>query len=60
MVNKGDELPSSEAFDKISLRNFLVIESNEKKVYQREGVYSLGVQFIQHDSSEDIDEHTLI
>ena len=55
VLNKGDELPSVEGFDKITLNNFMVIQSNEKKLYQRSGIYSVSVEYIQHDTSEELE-----
>jgi hypothetical protein len=59
VLNKGEELPSTDAFDKISLHNFLVIQSTEKKLYQQSGMYSVCVEYIKHDDTEDFEDHPI-
>lgn len=42
-VNTGDELPSIENFNLISLSGYLGIEPNDEDNYMREGVYNVAV-----------------
>jgi hypothetical protein len=48
------------SFDLISLNGFVSIQPNDEENYLRKGIYSVAVEFIQHDSLEEIDEHTTI
>lgn len=52
----GEELPSSEDFDLVSLTGSLILEPSDHDNYRREGVYSVAVEFLQHDTLEVIDE----
>ena len=49
-----------EEFDLISLKGFLSISHSDEQYYLRKGTYSVAVEFLNHDSSEEIDESTVI
>jgi hypothetical protein len=57
-MKSGEELPSMEDFDLITLTGSLILEPSDKHNYQREGIYSVAVEFVQHDTLEKIDENT--
>lgn len=59
-LNLGEQLPSVEEFDLISLKGFLSIQHSDKQNYLRKGTYSVAVEFLNHDSLEEIDESTVI
>lgn len=58
-LNKGDELPSSDSFHLISMTGNLIIQPHDH-YYLKDGMYSVAVQFFQHDSLETISKDTVI
>ena len=59
ILNSSEDLPSLDAFEQISLTNFLLLKPTAD-AYQRQGIYTAAVQFLNHDTAEHLDPDTSI